>query len=289
MDLEGRTLRLTRRCGSTVRAFYLNGTFLAGDSHFNPLPEISLNRTDGDIAVFFLSANAVQFAQLTPDPWYNGTDGFTVTTTFQDHNGTVIDVQNTTLYYSADAATPLGCRVQEQFCNPNRADPTDPSLPLCAPLSGLRDSARLAMENSLWGPMDRAEAMSAALRVDWFEALLLERRAVTPYIDVLGSHSLLARYSLGTDGIQGGIPDNQWMLDAAHWLGIQLADMQAAAVAMATGPTTDTDLGLPYQRPNVTEQFDMCGNMVRLILSAPSIDSPCRRTRDEHEQCCGKS
>lgn len=243
-----------------MRAFYTNGTFVAGDSHFRPLSAITLNRTDADINLFFLSDNAILFAERTPDPWYNGTSESVVTTIYSDHDGNIIDVLNSTEYYGADAASPLGCRVQEQFCNPNLRDPSNSSLPLCAPLSGYLDSARLAIEHRIWP--DEPQHSAAAVRIDWFEALLHQRRQLTVFVNALRSRALLARYTLTTAGTQARLPDNQWMLDVSHWLGIQLADMQAATIAMTTGPINEIDFGLPYETPNKTEQLEICRSVV---------------------------
>jgi hypothetical protein len=59
---------------SVLNAIYADGKLLCTTPITDPSAEITLNRTDADFPLLFLSANAVAFNNLTADPWYNGID-----------------------------------------------------------------------------------------------------------------------------------------------------------------------------------------------------------------------
>lgn len=222
----------------------------------SPIPQLTLNRTDADILLVFLSSNAIIFNHLTTDPWYNGTQLQVIPTSFFYRNGSLAYTRNYTQYVAAELASPLACRVQDQFCA-SSGEPDDRDK-ACGPLATPIDAVDAALPRFEQGK--RAEWEN---RLGWFAAVLGERTLVNPVVESLGSHALLARFSLSRDGTQGDIPDNQWMLDAQHWLEISLASIQGAVVAAANGPSNPIDLELPYVKPNATEELSMCVNQVR--------------------------
>ena len=209
-----------------------------------------MGRTDGDIMVFYLSANAIVFNNKTSDPWYNGTEVTVIPTYFIDQDGKVVDSINTTQYNQYGAASPLGCRSQAQYCNPNT-----PSGRVCAPLSSLDDAEPNA--EPLFAGQD-----GALQRMQWFSLAMLQIEGLDKVPSVLGAQSLLARYSLTIDGVQGSMADNQWMLDLTHWLEINLAALQASVVAGATGPIGPGQVDIPYTKLNISHEAQICSNQV---------------------------
>ncbi|KAK5655220.1 hypothetical protein OQA88_6119 [Cercophora sp. LCS_1] len=229
-----------------VPAFYENGR-LNRLSLMNPSLELSQGRNDSEILLFFLSSNALDFNTKTEDPWYNAVRARNVSTFLTDSSTNTTVVQNYTLYQQSEPASPLGCRLQDQYCNPNK--PLDVG---CSPLGTIFDPIMRAMK-----PFDE-DVEGLLARVGWFTYVIGDMVAFHHVPNVLGSHALLSRRRITSDGVQGNLPNNQWMLDMQYWLQINLASMQEAAIIIATGPSSPGQAPLFTVKPKRAAERAMC-------------------------------
>ncbi|KAK1750366.1 hypothetical protein QBC47DRAFT_407024 [Echria macrotheca] len=236
-------------------AFYAFGDQDMKNSDFVPINELSQNRTDADLFIFWLSANHVIFHNKTDDPWYLGNLASITRTTFSPTiivNATAHPndtfVEETVEYQTSEAASPLACRVQDQFCNPKKPGETG-----CSPLGGFEDPVTRAVE-----AFDE-DYYGSLLRLTWFTWILGDMADWHQIVKTLGSSALTSRARTTNSGDQASIPDNQWMLDVQHWVEINLASFQAAAVITAQGPPPTPDKQAIFSRtPNNTIEREMC-------------------------------
>ncbi|KAK8060826.1 Cation diffusion facilitator family metal ion [Apiospora saccharicola] len=104
------------------------GSLVNSSSTFDPDPDIVAQ--DGDVSLFFLSGNGVGFESPSNDDWYQ------VTVPGGDRNlvGKPGEKAESKYWYrSREAASPLGCVEQYQWCR-------DPAAGQCGNLSGLLDA-----------------------------------------------------------------------------------------------------------------------------------------------------
>ncbi|PFH60604.1 hypothetical protein XA68_10660 [Ophiocordyceps unilateralis] len=198
------------------------------NSDFNPIPE--LFRPDGDLSIFFLSGNGASFMRPTPDPWYRGTvpgkDGVVMNADSSDANMTF------TLYRPEEAASPLACLRQYQFCNASHH---------CGLLGGYLDawySSKPFLNTSVLRTRDPVNIYTDP--IFWFTDVVASgTNAFTETATSLRGNSLQSQQAF-INGIMGILPDNQWQLDVTHWWNTALAAIQAAFVLTASGPTDPT-------------------------------------------------
>jgi hypothetical protein len=228
--------------GSTLQAIPFNGSLFEEISNFDPIP--TLQRQDADVFIFFLSANAVLFSAPTIDNWYNATKPVAILKKSGEWTGRL------TLYAQDEAASPLACLQQDQFCNPNL-----PEGDRCSPLSGSVDAPFNAL--NLFQDQEQLNRFMWTYNntLNGFPVVLID-----PVL-TLGIQTLTSRYDL-TVSIQGPLPDNQWQLDVQHWHSTNLATLQASFVGAATGPS-DPNLNEWLQRPTNAEEKTLCQNQVR--------------------------
>lgn len=200
-------------------------------SVFVPIPE--LFRSDGDVQVIFLSGNGIHFYERTEDAWYRATaPGYEILD--KSPEGTH------RTYWPEEAASPLGCVSQAQFCN--TALPSDKQ---CGPLASLNDaiyeSAPLfditvpQLEDIYYSPTS-----SPASLFYWIVMQLnIVATKVEMLLQILGPESLSSKANL-IPGLKGRLPPNQWQLDVTHWWSTYLASVQAAFVETAMGPADPT-------------------------------------------------
>jgi hypothetical protein len=156
------------------------------------------------------------------------------------------------VYSQDEAASPLACTWQEQFCNPNL-----PEDQRCTALGTAYD-VREELESLFQDEPSRNRAIWLA-RVFW--AL-----GNDPFIvsSTLNAQSLLARRSI-MGGLQGPLPDDQWKIDMQYWFEVGLASMQQAMLDGALGlPKTTTGILLP---PSTDEERKVCNSQVRIRQS----------------------
>lgn len=241
-------------CDSYVKSWPLNGTAYPPASDFVPIPELS--RGDGDLLIVFLLGNGVEYLQETLDPWYRAFMPGDVWHTAGDS----ANVSNPAAYKPAEAASPLGCFQQYQYCNGDQYH--------CGPLGGTIDAQVQA------GPLfDETEdevlnlnggfapGDSASERFQWFTTILPYNTVdILDTIGQLSSFSLISQQSISS-GTMGSLPDNQWQLDVGHWWATSLASLQAAVVNVAVGPSEALQ---PYviRPPSSYIQTSVCDNQV---------------------------
>jgi hypothetical protein len=254
-----------------------DGAPWASSSSFVPIPE--LLRPDADGVIVFLSGNGVYFPEPMDDGWYKATDvlgDFHLGETWQTQIG------ETLLYKFTEAASPLGCIEQWQWCNSAYQDsPGNGSA--CGPLASFTDSLYGAAPffnltgDELLSVTRSNSSSPAAQRIVW-QALLqsLSSTNIASILTKLGSKSL-ASQSLMSSGAQLPLPSNQWQLDVTNWWNIILALLQTTYVDSAQG-VTQSDLSQFQERPSTPEEIKMCnnqvrsmGHMIRVALAISSI------------------
>lgn len=215
----------------------------------DPIPE--LFRSDADLLLIFLSGNGVHFLEETNDPWYRGNVPGGVI--HYDQDGTI---GSRSTYQPQEAASPMGCIMQYQYCN---------AMDQCGGLSSFADSstsASLAFYGTIDGAWnDDGPVTPTALRFVWYQSVLAS--ALVGLGDILaslGGLSLISHRSL-EHGFLGPLPDDQGQLNVAYWWGTTLASYQEAFINAANGPQ-DASL-LPYtQSPADSHAETLCNNQV---------------------------
>lgn len=113
--------------GSQEHSLVYNREAYRDDQMFITIPP--LFSPDADTTLIFLSGNGIQFFERTNDPWYRATvpgNSFRSPSTDND---------NFITYRPDEAASPMGCTEQFQFCNPSL-----PSRSRCEPLASINDA-----------------------------------------------------------------------------------------------------------------------------------------------------
>ncbi|RCI12094.1 hypothetical protein L249_0884 [Ophiocordyceps polyrhachis-furcata BCC 54312] len=210
-------------------AFVRDGRFSANGSEFEPIPQLS--RADGDIMIFFLVGNGATFMRPTPDLWYRGTaSGKNVSV---DHSADKLSLET---YEPEEAASPLGCVQQHQFCD---------SSGRCGPLAGYLDAlqgAHILFNSTALGqyrPDEKPDTLFGSFR----RALGQSLGTIDFMVSSFQSNSLLSQ-QVSSSGLRGPLPDNQWQMDVNYWWDTMLATMQASFVQLAAW-TADRELE-PY-------------------------------------------
>lgn len=229
----------------------VNGNVSKTLSNFFPIPE--LFRPDADLFLIFLSGNGVNFWEQTDDPWYRG--NVTGTTALHHMYGYI---ENHTVYRPEEAASPMGCIQQYQYCNAdfkcgNLASDSD-AIVSAAPLFNTTLEETRGNTN-VSGPVSS--------RFAWFHKIMSTSYELNSLITGFGSKFLESRVHL-SEGYMGILPNNQWQLDVTHWWAILLAAKQAAFVNAARGPTDKSILESKFiSSPKHPYEEEMCNSQVR--------------------------
>ncbi|KAK8132103.1 hypothetical protein PG999_000276 [Apiospora kogelbergensis] len=229
----------------TTREFTtFQGSFDESTSNF--VPDSDIITRDGDVSLCFLSGNGVHFSSHTDDDWYRATVS----------DGDLSRTDYTTgqkVYRPEEAATPLGCILQYQWCR-------DPSRGQCGNLEGSKDSIYSAApwfnltDKDLEPDRSRSDNKLGSLLLWAYYNLLNETPNLAIIIGALGPTSLASQKLVQT-GLLSGIQKNQWHLDVTRWWHIVLATFQATFVDTAEGS------GLPGTvKPENKYEWDICRN-----------------------------
>ncbi|KAI0185692.1 hypothetical protein EV127DRAFT_502343 [Xylaria flabelliformis] len=236
------------------------------------LPESNLRRQDADIELYFLSGNGVFSSQPVNDPWYrsNVVSNITYDSFITDSNWTL---HPTKVYQPVDAASPLGCAMQNQICK----GPVGTNNS-CGPLASFNDAWSGAVSffgidpNDIYNYDTQEQLIEAyssnneASRFLWLSTALQNYPSrLDPAVTTLGSHSLASERSL-TAGIQGPLPDDQWQLDVGNWWNISLSLLQASLVDTANGPVEPALERIKMNATNVGQK-PLCENQKILSTS----------------------
>lgn len=223
---------------------------------------------DGDVDLIFLSGNSIRFAAPVSDPWYRAT----VPSRPYSRAGEPESSPEYPSYQPEEAASPLACLQQYQFC--------DASTNRCGSLASWADSQTEAGElfGTTLDPADPpAEDDPAASSFFWFVALMAYS---VPGLSIvllhLGANSLASTRSLYS-GMMGSLPDNQWQIDVTQWWATYLAGIQEAVVSSAIGisdPSLQHRLVKPY---NQWIQDNICNNQVSNLLFEEVFEARLRR------------
>ncbi|KAF7516698.1 hypothetical protein G7054_g14048 [Neopestalotiopsis clavispora] len=209
--------------------FVENGEAVTSSSSFIPIPE--LIRNDGDVTIIFLSGNGVYFWDPVDDDWYRATVKAKNLTSTQS-NG------KRQAYRPVDAASPLGCVEQWQWCKPTSKDGRRCGS-LASRLDALSDASPLFnISGDVWQLSERPYSNSStASRFIW-SALIgsTGQNTVNWAVKELKTSGLASRSS-SYNGIQYALPKNQWHLDVQGWWNTILARTQAEMVNVAVGHT----------------------------------------------------
>lgn len=226
------------------------------DSNFVPIPQ--LRRADGDVSVVFLSGNGVLFEDAMADDWYRATDAKSVLNIGPSDNAS--DVQS---YIPAEAASPMGCVEQWQWCN--AANPKDSD---CGPLASLFDAfyGAAPVFNVTSDTLHKYRPSSpdaTATRLLW-PALMQTNNPSTLALVLyqLGAKSLSSQAQMFS-GLQLTLPTNQWQLDVTRWWHIILASVQTLFVNTAVGPTDPKLQQELTIHPANDEERKLCNSQVR--------------------------
>lgn len=215
---------------------------------FEAIPD--LHRPDGDTSIIFLVGNGVLFSEQTRDDWYRVSTLFATVTSIASHDDSRVPI-----YRPDEAASPLGCVSQYQYCIVGISGERQ-----CAPLSSTEDSvpnAALAfgiVDEDLT-PSRASSSSEKGSQFSWAAEILHHSTGVgiDQIIDHLGPRSLESQIGLSA-GIQGQLPVDQWKHDVIRWYNATLAATQAAFTAVARGIS---DLG-----------FDNCTGCVSPAINA---------------------
>lgn len=225
----------------------------AGD--FSPIT--SLFNPDGDTVLIFLSANGIQFFDATSDPWYRATiPGDKV------YSQALSD--GVKVYMPEEAASPMGCISQYQFCNPSLSSNN------CGPLASWYDAAveawplfGMTLEDGESGTIPTANNTMGSRYLWLLEVFASGQTSINNIVMGLGPDALTTVKYLHS-GIVAALPINQWQFDVRYWWATYLASLQAAVVNAAHGPG-DPALE-PYEElPFNSHARDICNNQVRYI------------------------
>jgi hypothetical protein len=218
------------------------------------MPVSELSRSDGDLVLIFLSGNGVLFSQPTDDGWYRATT--------QNFNLTQEGFSGTAPAYRPDeAAFPMACLEQWQWCNGENPD-------ACGPLGGLIDALigaapvfNLTAEDL--EPTRPVASGSTESRLIWAGLISVSFPSILSTI--LGSLELksLASQTQFYGGVQRPIREEQWKYDVTHWWNILNAQLQASYVETALGPSPAL---MPYVFPPLSdEEKQLCASQVRIF------------------------
>jgi hypothetical protein len=265
---------------SARRASYLQGYFLPGWSELLPIPDLSLNRTDADIFLVFLSPQGIVLRRPVPDPWYNITRAVNLTSgNVRVSDGAIYNNLTSEYYMPAETSNPLGCRLQDQVCNSGTGE--------CGRPGPAWDAFNFTIfpDRSVNGQNGANETR----RVDWLSKSVFAWGDIGYMIYVLNGRSLLSRK--GAFELTDPFPEHQWTLDAEHWLSLSLSLFQQGLVTTASGPRRRTGAEWPkyLRRPTFPEETALCSSQVSAprfvlhrhrtnILADPKAEGRKRRT-----------
>jgi len=183
------------------------------------VPIQGLRRPDAQTILFFLSTNMIMFSAPTADPWYNSSQSTLIKSQHEEE-------VHWPIWYAAEAASPLGCATQTQYCVSSLPAGKD-----CTPLSG---NLNQDMPDQLAALGVSSSAMS---QIAWFRHASRSMGSQLSYIGQMQT-SLLSRESLH-EGVQGFLPPDQWQREVRYWSDISMAATQQALFVAAVGHMPD--------------------------------------------------
>jgi hypothetical protein len=221
------------------------------------IPSTHLIRPDGDVSIIFLAGNGVIFGNSMDDDWYRATGVYEDLKPGPSNDASVMQYN-----IPVEAASPLGCVQQWQWCN--SAYPVDRGCgPLASSLDAYYGAAPLCNITAATLHSTRPSSPDAtATRLLWPAMMQLNNPpTLDEVLSQLGAKSLSSQ-PLMYRGVQPNLPTNQWQLDVTHWWNIILASVQGQFVDTAVGPT---DLYMQEHftiHPGNDEERKLCNSQV---------------------------
>ncbi|KAI1291187.1 hypothetical protein F5Y03DRAFT_377422 [Xylaria venustula] len=217
---------------AAVMSLTEQGTALSAPGYF--IPSSSISRQDGDVSLIFLSGNGVYFfGQPMDDEWYRAT-----APTVPIYSPNHVNAENSA-YMATEAASPLGCVEQYQWCN--TAYPTGSG---CGPLASFIDAAYGAAPFFNLSQEDLSNnrpssGLASGARLIWpFLITSYSDVSIAKVVAGLGAACLASQSTLSS-GVQLPLPLNQWQIDVTKWWNISLAVLQSSFVGTALGTAPD--------------------------------------------------
>lgn len=228
-----------------------------GFNVLDPIP--ALFSPDADTALIFFSGNGIRFLERSNDPWYRATVPRVEIDSPNADDGVSI------VYQPEEAASPMGCTEQFQFCN------SPHSMSRCGPLASWMDA--MVQSAPLFG-MTSADFVNTnepngtmISRYQWLTWILAGvSLSASRIVATLGPDSLGSlKYFANGFGFLWSLPDDQWQLDVEYWWAMSLASLQTALVDTARG-SADSVLEPSKLLPYNSDIWAMCNNQVRRLL-----------------------
>lgn len=154
-----------------------------------PIP--ALNRTDGDISIFFLAPNSLVYNTPVTDPFFAATIPV-------DQQ---IDGVNYTSYIPDRVVSVMACVNQHQFCNPSNGK--------CTPLTGVFPLS------ATQGQRFEIDLNSAQYTTATLIAGVIPQLSTYMSVHTRGANALRASETVHDNDEQIGLPNNQWMTEVS--------------------------------------------------------------------------
>lgn len=207
--------RLDYKLGTEKHFGTPNETLLSSINPWTPIP--ALHPVDADIHLAFLSAPEIHYSAPINDAWFSA----------RTNTSEISNLKSRTKFAAFIQDEPLGvmaCTHQVQYCNPNL-----PEGQRCEPLRGIADPRASENVKKIFAK-DSHFAVVKWVDSVWGSSLY----TISSTLGYIGASALRARYSLSY-GYSGPLPDDQWQLEAEHWVKGELASLQDIFVVSANG------------------------------------------------------
>ncbi|KAI1260978.1 hypothetical protein F5Y18DRAFT_440965 [Xylariaceae sp. FL1019] len=227
-------------------AYVVDGNVNNDTSDF--VPASSIFPLNADLLVVFLAGNGVLHTAASADDWYRVSPTTSSIGQTQSNSTALWD-----FFHPLEDASPLGCTLQWQFCRETQEN--------CGILGSLSDATNSAA--SLFGingkfDTDAHYSTAAASNFHYFATTIQRSNTIPGILSQMGPTSLKSQDELAA-ARQGPLPSNQWQLDVAHWVDIELAALQLAFLNAAYLSPTETSL-LKFRKPFSKGETKLCNN-----------------------------
>lgn len=196
------------------------------------------------------------------DPWYRVSNITAGLMTSNLRNGSL------PTYRPEEAASPLGCVEQFQFCRSSDQK--------CGPLAAWLDAVfgaahlfDLTPDEVMTGDVGDPTHTAISSRFMWYLSIMnYVSKTASQIPNYAGSRRLLSEQSMES-GIQFGLRDDQWQHDVTHWWSTWMALQQISFLDVAKGPPPSFPAD-SIARPTDKHHTDMCNNQVCWIITTPA-------------------
>lgn len=200
--------------------------------------------------------NGVSFLERSSDPWYRVSNVTAAVVYGTQRKGFI------PTYRPSEAASPLGCVEQFQFCRSS----DQACGPLAAWADALLGSAHLfglTPDQILYGKADNPTSLGS--RFAWYSRVLNHISQMTSQIPSYGSSRKLLSEETLELAYQSGLREDQWKHDVSHWWSTWQSLFQISFLDIVKGPPPSflVDDRVPVIRPGNQDMRDMCNNQVR--------------------------